>query len=323
MKSLKYGIAALALALTGALAPVTSAFAEEEATTTSSNSSSWIQVTPVSSRVVLRPGQELDYSMVVANIGTDKFNYSVYAAPYSVVDEDYNVSFSNETNRTQLSRWIKFIKEDGSTTDTFKGSLEPNEKHTVNYRISVPEDVPAGGQYATIFAQTDNASENKDTSGITTVSRIGLIVYGRTNGETNEQAEITDFAISGFLNQGPITATSKVKNAGNTDIEAKYKFTVKSIFGGTLHEDEQAYNILPDTERRLNTEWDTTSPMGLFWVTYSVSSSALETAREETKLVVILPVYMIIIMLILLTILVIWIIMLSRKRKERKGRLKV
>lgn len=323
MKSLKYGLAALALAVTGALAPAVSVSAEELTTTnTKDSSSSWIQVTPVSSRVILRPGQSLDYSMTVANIGTDKFGYSVYTAPYSIVDEDYNVSFSNETNRTQLSRWIKFINEDGSTTDNYKGSLEPGAKQTVNYRISVPEDVPAGGQYATIFAQTDS-SESKDTSGITTVSRIGLIVYGRTNGETNEKAEITDFAVSGFLNQGPITATSKVKNEGNTDIEAKYKFTVKSIFGNTLHEDEQAYNILPDTERRLNTEWGNTSPMGLFWVTYSVSSSALESAREETKLVVILPIWMIVIMLILLTILIIWIIMLSRKRKERKGRLKV
>ncbi len=322
MKSLKYGLAALALAITGAIAPVTNVFAEEPTATSSDSSSSWIQVTPVSSRVVLRPGQSLDYSMTVANIGTDKFGYSVYTAPYSVVDEDYNVSFSNETNRTQLSRWIKFINEDGSTTDTFKSTLEPGAKQTVNYRISVPEDVPAGGQYATIFAQTDS-DDKKDASGITTVSRIGLIVYGRTNGETNEDAEITDYAISGFLNKGPITATSKVKNKGNTDIEAKYKFTVKSIFGNTLHEEEQAYNILPDTERRMNSEWNNTSPMGLFWVTYNVSSSAGDVAREETKLVVILPIWMIIIMLILLTILIIWIIMLNRKRKERKGRLKV
>ena len=323
MKSLKYGLAALAIALTGAVAPVTNVFADEDKTTTATNSSSWIQVTPVSSRVVLRPGQELEYSMVVSNIGTDKFNYSVYTAPYSVVDENYNVSFSNETNRTQLSRWIKFIKEDGSTSDIYKGSLDPNGKQTINYRISVPENIPAGGQYATIFAQTDNDNDNKDTSGIKTVSRIGLVVYGRTNGETDDRASITDFSVPGFLNNGPITATSKVKNEGNTDIEAKYKFTVKSVFGNTLHEDEQAYNILPDTERRLNSEWKNTSPMGLFWVTYSVSSSALANAKEETKLVIILPIYMILIMLILLTILVIWIIMLVRKRKERKGRLKV
>lgn len=321
MKGLKYSLIALALALTGAAAPLTSAYAEGEST--ESASSSWIQVTPVSSRVVLRPGQSLEYSMIVSNIGTGKFNYSVYTAPYSIVDENYNVSFSNETNRTQLSRWIKFIKDDGSTTDKFTGSLEPNEKKTINYRISVPDDVPAGGQYATIFAQTDANESDTQSSGIVTVSRIGLVVYGRTNGETVDKASVEDFNIPGFMNKGPITATSKVKNEGNTDIEVKYHFTVKSIFGNTLTDDEQAYNVLPDTERRLNSEWENTSPMGLFWVTYSVSSSALENTREETKLVVILPIYMIIIMIILLTILVIWIIMMVRKRKERKGRLKV
>lgn len=323
MKSLKNGLVALALVLTGAIAPAINTYAEGENTGTSSASSSWIQVTPVSSRVVLRPGQALEYSMVVSNIGTDTFKYSVYTAPYSIVDEDYNVSFSNETNRTQLSRWIQFINEDGSVTDKYTGSLAPNEKHTVNYRITVPEDVPAGGQYATIFAQTDADDKDTASSGIKTVSRIGLVVYGRTNGETNESAEIVDYSVPSFMLNGPITATSKVKNTGNTDIEIKQKFTVKNIFGNVLTEDEQAYNLLPDTERRMNSKWENTSPMGLFWVTYSVSSSAIENAREETRLVIILPIYMIVIMIILLTIIIVWIIILVRKRKERKGRLKV
>ncbi len=323
MKSLKYSLIAGALAVTGAAAPISQVFAEGEANATTSATSSWIQVTPVSSRVILRPGQSLEYSMVVSNIGTDKFNYSVYAAPYSVVDENYNVSFSNETNRTQLSRWIQFIKDDGSTTDKFTGSLDAGAKQTVNYRITVPENVPAGGQYATIFAQTDADETPSNTSGIKTVSRIGLIVYGRTDGETIEKASITDYDVSGFMLNGPVKATSKVKNEGNTDIEVKDKLTIKSIFGNILSEEEQAYNVLPETERRMNLEWENTSPMGLFWATYSVSSQALENNREETKLIVILPIYMIVIMIILLTILIFWIIMLVRKRKERKGRLKV
>ena len=324
---MKRFIIALVLVIASIFAPITNVFAEdgekkeESSEESKESSSSWIQVTPVTSRIVIRPGQSLEYSMIVSNKGTEKFDFNVYAAPYSVVDEDYNVSFSNENNRTQLSRWISFINDDGSTTDKFKGTLEPGDRKTINYRVSVPEDIPEGGQYATIFAQTDN-SKAEDVSGIMTVSRIGLVVYGRTSGETVESADIVGFDIPWFMTQGPITAMSRVENKGNTDIEAKYTFTVKSIVGSELYTKEDSQSVLPDTIRRVNFEWENTSAMGIFWVTLRVEAMD-GVVREETRLVMILPVYMIVILIMLLTILVIWIIMLVRKRKERKARLKV
>ena len=231
MKSLKYGLVALALAITGAIAPVTNVFAEELTATSSDSSSSWIQVTPVSSRLVLRPGQSLDYSMTVANIGTDKFGYSVYTAPYSVVDEDYNVSFSNETNRTQLSRWIKFINEDGSTTDTFKSTLEPGAKQTVNYRISVPEDVPAGGQYATIFAQTDS-DDKKDASGIT----LSSMVVRTVRPMRTQKSQIMQFPASSIKVQSlphprlkiKVIQTSRLNTSLSSNLSSATRFMKKS-----------------------------------------------------------------------------------------------
>ena len=323
----KQYLIAAAVALAGVLAPlasVQSAYAEDSSTTTAT--SSWIQVSPVSSRVVLKPGSSLDYSMIVSNIGTDSFKFNVYTAPYSIVDEDYNVSFSNETNRTQLSRWIKFINEDGSLTDKYTSEIAAGAKQTVNYRITTPEDVPAGGQYATIFAQTEADEADPTTSGIKTVSRIGLIVYGRTEGETNNSAEIVDFKMDRFLTRGPVTATALVKNDGNTDFEVRYDFQVKSIVGNVLYEESSEtphnhVNILPDSSRRKTFEWENTSAMGIFKVTFKVAVSDLDVAREETHYVIIMPVYMIVIGILLLTILTIWIIMVVRKRKERKSKL--
>ena len=317
--------AAIAIAgITAPLANINNVYAEgEEVTATNSTNTatgSWIQVSPVSSRVILKPNTSLDYSMIVSNIGTNEFKFSTYVAPYSVVDEDYNVSFSNESTRTQLSRWIKFINDDGSLSDTFTGTIPAGEKKTVNYRISVPEDVPSGGQYAAIFAQTeaDDTASGANTTGIKTVSRIGLVVYGRTEGETDEKAEITDFHMDRFLNNGPVKASALVKNSGNTDFEAKFEYTIKSIFGEEKYHKEDAQNVLPDTSRRRNYEWENTSAMGIFTATFKVT--ALNETREETHLVIIMPIYMIIIVIILLTILTIWIIMLIRKRRERKSK---
>lgn len=314
-------VAALALGLAAAPVAAPLAYAEEADSSSIPESASWIQVSPVSARVILKPGSELDYSIIVSNVGSDAFNFSVYAAPYTIVDEDYNVSFASETNRSQIVRWIKFINDDGSLVDTYKGSVAAGAKKTVNYRVTVPNDIPAGGQYATIFAQTEPSAAESNTSGIKTVSRIGMVVYGRTEGETDESAEITDYHMPGFQTGGPVKASSVVKNSGNTDIEARYSYTVNSILGGELFKDEVAYNILPDTSRRQESVWESTPPMGIFRATYKVE--VLGEIREETHLLVILPVYMIVIAIILLTVLTIWIIMLVRKRKERKSRLMV
>lgn len=323
MKSLIKSLIVGAFALGSVIAPLAApAYAEDGGSSNAiPESSSWIQVSPVSARVVLRPGSELDYAMIISNVGTDSFDFSVYAAPYTIVDEDYNVSFSNETNRSQIVRWIKFIADDGSLVDTYKGTIEAGGKKSVNYRVTVPEDVPAGGQYATIFAQTEASDTNTETSGLKTVSRIGMVVYGRTEGETNDSAEITEYSLPSFLLNGPVTAKSLIKNTGNTDFEAKYHLTVKSITGNELYNSEEAYNILPDTSRRQEFTWENTQPMGIFQVTYRVE--ALGEVQEETHLLIILPLYMIIIFIILLTILIIWIIMMIRKRKERKSRLVV
>ena len=322
MKRIGKLIVAGALALSGVVAPFTAsqpAYAEDS----QSSSATWIQVTPVSARVVLQPGTEADYSMVVSNVGSEAFDFSAYAAPYTIVDENYNVSFSDETNRSQIVDWIKFINDDGSLSDTYRGSVEAGGKKSVNYRVVVPQDIPAGGQYATIFAQTEanNESGSESTTGLKTVSRIGMVVYGRAGGETKESAEIAEYNIPGFLFSGPVKVNSLVKNTGNTDFEARYELVVKSIFGSEIYSVADANNILPDTARREELTWENSQTMGIFNVTYRVE--AMGEVREETRLVIILPVFMIIIIIAVLTILTIWIIMVIRKRKERKSRLVV
>ncbi|MBQ6394037.1 hypothetical protein IJH74_02235 [Candidatus Saccharibacteria bacterium] len=283
----------------------------------------WLQISPVSNHIVIKAGSDTDYSFTVSNIGSETFNYHVYAAPYSVVDEDYNVSFNTENTRTQIARWIKFIGEDNQTHSEAKFTIGPGEKQTIRYRVEVPDDIPAGGQYATIFAESDEVDGDVASSGIKTVSRVGLIVYGRTDGDTVDAADITDYNVPGFMTGGNISVSSRVENKGNTDFEATYDFEVKSIFGKQLYTKSNSYNILPDTARRVSSEWEETPMMGLFQVHYRVAALNGQVVRDETRLVVIMPIFAIILSIILLTLIIIWIIIIIRKRRERKSRLLV
>ncbi|MBR3414562.1 hypothetical protein IKG73_00885 [Candidatus Saccharibacteria bacterium] len=286
-----------------------------------------IQVSPVSSQVILEAGKTSEHTMTIRNSGSSDFSYTLYATPYSITNENYDVDFTTETPRTQIARWIKFYQGD-KIVDKPKFTIKSGETQLVKYLVEVPADIPAGGQYATIFAETEAGVNSKevtqsDNSGIRTASRVGMIVYGRTNGDTTEEGSITDFNIPGFLTSGNITATSKVKNSGNTDFEAEYIIAVKSILGAELYKKQSSYNILPDTERRVNLEWADTPFMGIFKVYFKVHAPGNEGTREEEKLVIKFPIIMIILTILVLTGLTIGIIMVVRKRRERNSRLAV
>ena len=321
LKKITKVIVALIAIAAMTIVPLTSAYAEGEEEQ-NEQEKSWLQVTPVSSRNKLLPGSQNEYSIVVKNVGNDAFRFSVTAAPYSVINEDYDLSFENETLRTQLTHWVKFVNPDGSLTDKISGSVAAGEDLAVNYRVSVPESVPSGGQYAVLLVQTDT-DENVEGAGVQTISRVGVVLYGRTDGETEEKAELVTYNVPQFMTDGKINATSVVKNVGNVDFEAKYTFIVRSIIGKDLYSViDKSHLILPDTQRKAEFVWEDTPTIGIFQVNYKVEANG-GVLKDETVFVMILPVYLIVIMILLLTIIIIWIIMLIRKRKERKSRLLV
>lgn len=313
---------ALCLGVAGFFAP--RAFAEDEQKVDPNAPPILIQVSPVSSQAILEAGKSKEYTITVRNAGSSDFKYHLYTTPYFVSDENYSIDFTTEGSHTQVSRWIKFYQDD-KLVDRPTFSIKSGETQNIKYVIQVPEDIPAGGQYAAIFAETDTNSDkdSQESSGIRTASRVGMIIYGRTNGETVEDGEITDFSVSGFLTSGNILATSKVKNAGNADFEVEYMFKVSSVLGAELYTKHTSYNVLPETERRVNLEWPDTPFMGIFKVYYKVSAPGEHGTREEEKLVIKFPVIMIILTILVLTGIAIGIIMTVRKRKERSARLAV
>ena len=318
----RLSIIALALtALASAFSMFSPVFADENNSEKPEKPAVWLQISPVSNRVTLSPSGDtpLTYTFNVDNVGSETFKYKLYAAPYSVTDETYEVNFTQETPRTQISRWISFKREDDSFGETASYEIKPGEKQTITYQIKVPDNIPSGGQYATIFAEPDVDASEGDLSGIKTVSRVGLVIYGRTEGDTDDSAEITDFSLTNFLTEGNIATGARIKNNGNTDFTAEASLTVKKFFGSVAYEKTRSYDVLPDTSRRINMEWEDTPVFGIFHVTSTVK--ALDQEHTETKLVLIVPLFMIIIAIILLTIMVIWLIILIKKRRSQKAKL--
>ncbi len=249
----------------------------------------------------------------------------VYAAPYSV-DENKNKDFTTEKARTQISRWIEFAGADGYAAEaTFE--LAACTEQTVNYRVVVPESVPDGGQYAVIFVENNG---NSDGGGIRTVSRAGMLVYGRANGgETIEKAEFGELKIGTSedakdsdgnpIKKTVIMAGAEVKNTGNVDVAVIGDLKVENIFGGELYHHTAYDSALPDSAIDVTNVWADTPMIGLFKVTYSLSSPGAETITA-TQVVFICPTWAGAVLAVLLIIVAMGILSLVDKRRKRKAK---
>ena len=313
----------------------TNVFAEEQSATDSAEGvATSISISPVSKILQLSANSEYEDSFTVTNNGNSAIKFEVYAAPYSYTysetDESYKLGFNNENNYTQITRWVTFLDTDGNYVETTTFTAEPGESVDVSYKISTPNSIPAGGQYAVLFAHT--LSDTTNSNGIKTEASPGLVIYGRASGETITSGELSNMQINRTMNvdgeeKSIINGSAKVKNTGNVDFMAYGTLKVTGIFGNVYYETPATstrarISIIPEAELTVSDSWDDTLYFGLFNVSWTVTYA---NGEGETiyKQVLLLPVPIIVIMILLLTIIIIWIIILVRKRKERRSRFMV
>ena len=291
-----------------------------------------ISLTPVSKVFQIASNSVYDSAFTVKNEGTSEMKIEVYAAPYSYVYSDeensYKLGFNNENNYTQISRWIRIKDTEGNYVEKPTFKIKAGDSLEVQYRVNTPSSIPAGGQYAVIFAHT--LTSVVSANGIKTEASPGIVIYGRsTEGETLVSSEISGLEISQTFNDGEevknyFSGTAKVKNTGNVDFTATGVLKVDGILGGAHYETPSnagRVSVIPETELVVADHWEETPSFGLFKVTWTVTAGENTETIERT--IFLMPVYMILILILVLTFLTIWIILMVRKRKERRSRLAV
>ncbi|MBR3052293.1 hypothetical protein IKG60_01575 [Candidatus Saccharibacteria bacterium] len=291
-----------------------------------------ISLMPVSKVLQISKSSEYEDTMTVTNDGDERINIEVYTAPYSYVysedDDTYKLGFNRENSFTQITRWIKFKDSNGEWQKKMNYSIPAHDSVKVQYKITTPEDIPAGGQYAVIFAHTLTATTS--ANGIRTEASPGMVIYGRsTEGEMKVAASISNMqAKFGIEENGQkrdnFYASAKIKNEGNVDFSATGKLKVDSILGGGSYEtpaDRGRISVIPDSELVVRDEWENSPSFGLYKVTWTVTAG--ESTETIETIVFVNPVPFIIITIIVLTIIIVWVTIVIRKRKERRSRLAV
>lgn len=269
-----------------------------------------LQVSPTKQTVKLTPGETYTGTFKVQNVGLKKFKYKVYATPYSVTSDNYDLTYTQKNNYTQIAEWITFDKK--------QGTLESETDIDITYTIKVPKDVPAGGQYAALMAETDD-SNGSNNSVVKTTSRVGTVIYGHVAGQTRKSANVISNNLPGFLFSGPLSATSLIENTGNIDGDASYTVRIKPIISNEYIFDNQdkpdTRKILPGTRRFNTVSWTNVPTFGIYNAEQTIKIFG-KVVSTENKLVIVCPIWIIIIIAFVIFASIFWIVSRARSRQN-------
>lgn len=280
-------------------------------------SSNEFSVTPMNQMIELTPGETYVFSVTVSNPvnSAEDLDYKIYAAPYSVVTEEYNADVVTMTDHTRMADWI--------TISEPIGTISPNETKDIEFTIVVPENAPGGGQYAAIVVGVDNENKTHDNMSVTNVLEIASIIYAKVDGEIIHKGEVVENNVPGFTADHKITLSSLIKNEGNMHEIASITITARNVFTGETLASAELDNgvyaelIMPDSQRFINKEVDELPMIGIINIQQNIYYNGEASTVEKNVLVC--PIWFLI-LVVLTLIAIIWKIVktVSKHKKKKK-----
>ncbi len=274
-----------------------------------------LQLSPATLQINdLKPGETEEFEFKVQNTGSKVFDYEVSVTPYSVSGTDYKQNFTDDTNYTDIAKWVAFSQD--------TGTVEPDKQDEITATIKVPQDAPAGGQYAAIMVrmlEDENGDKSDGGAAVSMYKQLGLIVYSNVAGNTRQEGKIIENKVPSFMFTPPISATSIVENTGNVHFEAKYILQVYPLFGGeevyTNEENPATAVIMPETQRLNTVSWEGAPQLGIFKIKQTVKFLDQENVTE--KVLFICPIWFLLIVLVVIFLIIFFIV--SRIFGGKKG----
>ena len=275
-------------------------------------------VSPPIEKMVLMPGEVYEGSVKVANSASAEkdLKYSVRVGSFSLKEDengetDYNYTdVDTITSYNQIMEWITLGKE--------SGVVAPDEIDVVPYTITVPEDAPAGGQYASIIIRNDTENDqNEGNVAIQSVVEFAESILAEVAGETRDEGEIIENNIPPILFNNELSAVSKVRNNGNVHTNAKYILQVWPLFSDeelcTNEEKPGESLIMPETER-VHAEKCNLPVFGLFKARQTVEIFGEKSVAE--KLVLVCPLWLLFLIIFGFILLVMWLVVKAKNRNK-------
>lgn len=277
-------------------------------------------ISPPDQRIVLVPGEDFESSVSISSLSSAKndLDYSVTVGSLSFSEGEENspdyggVDVDKITSQNQIMEWIELKKD--------KGNVVRGEMDTVPFVIHVPENAPAGGQYASIIIQDETEIGNTDDKGISIEGKVRFVsyIFAEVTGETNRDGKVIENSIPSFLLNNQLSASSRVKNDGNVHTDAEYILQIWPLFSNeeiyTNEEKPETSLVMPGTER-YHAQTKELPSIGIFRVKQTVK--LFDKVSELERTVIVCPLWLLFFIIFVIITLIVWVATRVKGGKKR------
>lgn len=252
-----------------------------------------LAITPPTFDLTANPGDTMHNEIRVDNLTDSPLDLTTELRNFTALGEEGEVALTQENSSFSLASWIT-VSPQGVQVPA-KGS------QTFQFDIHVPSNAEAGGHFGSIVFKTA-AKPFTGGSGLSVAQELGSLILLKVAGPVTERASIQSFAATpSFLEYGPATFETRIKNEGNVHIKPTGTITITDAFGtkvATIPVD--AKNVLPGAVRKLTSTWQTKSLFGRYVATLSLQYGTNRPVLTASTSFIVVPWRMVLIVLIIL-----------------------
>lgn len=217
-----------------------------------------LTVGPAKIEFTANPGENLNFNLFIRNDSDWDEKYYITIEGFSDVHGERKF-FENPLEK----EWVEIQKE------IF---LKSKEDIQIPVKINIPESAPPGGHFLAIWVGSGSPKKEVDQVGI--VARVAALVFINIRGNTVYKADIIKFNVKRVVWNFPVKFVYAIKNEGNTYITPKGSIDIKNIFGkevASLPVNPRELQILPNTQRDLETEWQGKFAFGIYKAIFNMT----------------------------------------------------
>jgi hypothetical protein len=237
------------------------------ATSSSTGAGNGLRVAPVTTNIVVNPGQTQTVQISVQNVTKNPVELQAVVDDFTAsTNESGEPALLLDPNQYapshSLKRYVAPINNFG---------LQAGEEKTITVSITIPSNAPGGGYFGAVrFAPASTASNNN----VTLSASIGSLVLVRVPGNVKEQMTLESFDVRTTNNNSPqfiftdnthIAAVARFKNEGDVQEQPFGKVLLKQgnkqIAAYEINDITPRGNVLPASIRRFDINLD---KVGLF-----------------------------------------------------------
>lgn len=219
------------------------------------------------------PGQVLDDTYVVTNVGSTAQSFTVFATDAFNTDEGGYGLLETGVAPTDAGAWVDF-----SGQPSVSVQLDPGASTEVPFRVTVPANAGPGDHAAGLVV-----SALANDGQVLVDRRVGTRLYVRVPGDLQPILTIDGMSASYTPSLNPLdgetSVTFTVRNAGNVALSGRLKAEVRGLFGIGMsgQVDADVDEMLPGSTRTVTT---TVSGVGQ-WVYLSPTVTLYPAVDEQ------------------------------------------